>query len=616
MIGRSLAVWALAILGLGGCARTLPTHAATHGDFLLVAEDHRDADVRRKAKTGERTLVVVVERTRVLAIDPIHARVEWTLPVVVTGHPVASASTVYLPVRGQQLVAVDRKTGIERFHTQLPGEALTGLAVSEPWIVATVIDPSAKTHARILGISTADGDVRWNRRAGARLGIPDAVGGIAVLPIGDQVTALRLDTGREVARLDVAAAHDREVALERVTHRRGMWFVGSDARWVRLGVPGSRGDAQHLSRTYAQAFPTVDGVDAGHGDGERLRLWLRMSNIDATPRDAILLSRRAVVAVRLDNEGLPVRARWVHVEKAGEIVAMDVSGDRVVLVREDGGIVQLSDDDGRVIDRIAGGEPVRGALIIAAPPQEHVNLRRDDDPQVLADLQALLVAPDPRLLPAQRLAADLLWRHDDPGVRRSVRELARGRLRSDDAPASLVLRDHAIELVGTRWGSGSSADVQAVIAALRKRPEFGESGIDIPSSIRAALGSGSPSVVPELNALLLHPGTTAEDLATIIDALASLGDPGAVEGLATFVQRYHADESIAKESPALRSAATLLLAYADGGDEQSARARAVLWAVADDPLCEPNLAAFIATGLRALPARRDGDDATTIVAAE
>jgi hypothetical protein len=121
--------------------------------------------------------------------------------------------------------------------------------------------------------------------------------------------------------------------------------------------------------------------------------------------------------------------------------------------------------------------------------------------------------------------------------------------------------------------------------------------------------------VLELNELLLHPGTTAEDLGAIIDALASLGDPEAVEGLATFVQRYHADESIAKESPALHSAAKLLLALADGDAEESARARTVLWAVADDPLCEPNLAAFIATGLRALPARRDGE-ATTMVATE
>ena len=613
MIARLLVTFALAVLGLSGCARTLPAHAEVHGNFLAAVDEGDPARVRRHAPEAGGALVVLVERTRVVAIDPIHARVRWTLPVVVTGHPVASASTVYLPVRGQQLVAVDRKTGIERFHTQLPGEALTGLAVSEPWIVATMLDPAKHGPAQILGVSTDDGDVRWQRRAQARLGIPDVVGSVAVLPIGDQVTALRLDTGREVARLDVAAARDRDVALERVTHRGGMWFVGSDTRWVRLGVPGSRGDAEQLSRAYAQAFRTVDGVDAGHGDDERLRLWLRMSNIDTTPRDAILLSRRAVVALRLDNEGLPIRARWVHVEEKGELVAMEVVDDRVVLVREDGAIVQLSDDDGRVVDRVAGDEPVRGALIIGAPPRPHGNLRRADDPDVLADLHALLLEPDPRLLPAQRLAADLLWRQDEPRVRASVRDLAHGRLRSDDAPETLVLRDHAIELTGTRWGSGSSADVEAVVAALRRRPGFGEDGSDgFADSIRAALRTGRPSVVHELTALLLHPGTSAEDLVEIVDALAVLQDPSAVDGVATFLRRYHADESIVKESPVLFAATRLLLTQAEGDARESSEARAVLRAVADDPLCEPHLRAFIATGLRALPAVRDRGDANVL----
>jgi hypothetical protein len=515
-------------------------------------------------------------------------------------------------VRGHQLVAIDRETGNKRFHVQLPGEALTGLAVSEPWIVATVLDPSKKGRARIVGLAAEDGDIRWHRRSPTRLGIPDVVADVAVLPVGDQIAALRLDSGREVARLDIAAARDREVALERVTHRRGMWFVGSDAKWVRLGVPGSRGEAHQLSRTYAQAFRTVDGIDAGHSDDERLRLWLRMSNIDTTPRDAILLSRRAVIALRLDTEGLPVRARWVHVEDKGEIVAMEVVDDRVVLVREDGAIVQLADDDGHVVDRIAGDEPVRGALVLGTPARAHGNTKRTDDPDVLADLAALLVEPDPRLLPAQRLAADLLWRHDDPRVRKTVRELARGELRMGDAPEVLVLRDHAIELTRTRWGSGSSAEVEAVVDALHARPAFGTADAGFGEPIRAALRTGRPSVVHELTALLLHPGTSAEDLVQIVDALTQLADPGAVEGLATFLQRYHADESIVKESPVLFATTTLLLAHAQSDSRESSVARAALRAVADDPLCEPHLRAFVATGLRALPAVRDDGDVRVV----
>ncbi len=613
MIARMI-VLACTVLGLVGCARTLPAHADAHGNFLAATSEPEVSSSRRRAPV-EPPLVVLVERTRVVGIDPIRAMVRWSVPAIVTGHPVASATSIYLPVRGHQLVAIDRATGAERFHVQLPGEALTGLAVSEPHIVATVLDPSKKGRARILGLATEDGDVRWQRRSPTRLGIPDVVGEVAVLPVGDQVAALRLDTGREVARLDIAAARDREVALERVTHRHGMWFVGSDAKWVRLGVPGSRGEAHQLSRTYAQAFQTVDGIDAGHSDDERLRLWLRMSNTDTTPRDAILLSRRAVIALRLDTEGLPVRARWVHVEDKGELVAMEVVDDRVVLVREDGAIVQLADDDGHVIDRIAGDEPVRGALVLGTPAPTHGNTKRRDDPEVLADLAALLTEPDPRLLPAQRLAADLLWRHDDPRVRKTVRDLARGGIRPGDAPEVLVLRDHAIELTRTRWGSGSSKEVEAVVDALHARPAFG-SHVDIRESVQAALRTGRPSVVPELTALMLDPGTSAEDLVAIVEALAQLGDPGAVDGLATFLRRYHADESIVKESPVLFATATLLLEHASGDSPESSAARTALWAVADDPLCEPHLRALVSTGLRALPAARDDGDVRVVADSE
>lgn len=613
MITRMIAL-AFAVLGVVGCARTLPAHADAHGNFLAVTSEPEVRAPRRGAPV-EQPLVVLVERTRVVGIDPIGAMVKWSVPAIVTGHPVASATSIYLPVRGHQLVAIDRKTGAERFHVQLPGEALTGLAVSEPYIVATVLDPSKKGRARILGLSTEDGDVRWQRRSPTRLGIPDVVGDIAVLPVGDQVAALRVDSGREVARLDIAAARDREVALERVTHRRDMWFVGSDAKWVRLGVPGSKGEAQQLSRTYAQAFRTVDGIDAGHSDDERLRLWLRMSNTDTTPRDALLLSRSAVIALRLDTEGLPVRARWVHVERKGEIVAMEVVDDRVVLVREDGAIVQLADDDGRVLDRIAGDEPVRGALVLGTPSRDHGNTKRRDDPEVLADLVALLSEPDPRLLPAQRLAADLLWRHDDPRVRKTVRDLALGRVRPGDEPEVLVLRDHAIELTRTRWGSGSSKEVEAVVSALHARPAF-RTDVDVRESVQAALRTGRPSVVPELTALMLDPGTSAEDLVAIVEALGQLGDPGAVDGLATFLQRYHADESIVKESPVLFEAAKLLLEHAGGESAASSVARTALWAVADDPLCEPHLRAFVATGLRALPSARDDAGVRDVLSAE
>ncbi len=590
----------LAALALVGCARMLPGHAGEHGNLLAQTAAHDERESRRDAREAGLPLVVFFERARVVAIDPVHARTRWSVPLEVVGHPVASASTVYLPVRGGRLVAVERATGTIRFDADLPGEALTGLAVSEPWITATVLGGPHGARAEILGLSTLDGHVRWRRRSDAPLGVPDVVGRIAVVPVGQQVAALRLGSGRELARLDVAGFGAQR--LERVSHRAGAWFVGGGSRWVSLGTSGSDGRAHELSRTYAPAFATDGGLDDGHGDDERLRMWLRLSSVDATPRDAILLSRRAVVATRLDAEGRPIRARWVHVEPEGELVAMEVTGDRVVLVREDGAVVQLADDDGHVIDRIAGGDPVRGALVIGAPPRVAGDATRADDPEVVTRLLELVADPDPRLLPAQRLAADLLWRHDDAKVRAGVNALADGRMRGDDTPAGAVLREHARALVGEAWGTGTSVDVDALLLALRSRPAFGDAvQTERSDAIRGSVRSGSPAVVAELAALLLHPGTRPEDLVEIVRALAVLRDPGAVAPVATFVRRYHADQLVAYESSALVSAAALLLGHARGPGPARATAREALRDAVGDPLCEPSLRAFIARGLAELP---------------
>ena len=302
---------------------------------------------------------------------------------------------------------------------------------------------------------------------------------------------------------------------------------------------------------------------------------------------------------------------------------MEVLGDDVVLVREDGAIVVLRAATGQVVDRIAGGDPVRGALVLGGGASTAA--RRPQTPDPIADLHALLLDPDPRLLPAQELAAELLWRDDNADVRAAVLALSSGAVRAEQTDAAEALRDHAAELTAGRWGQGSAGDVQAVLVALRRRPGAGVDGDDLAGAIREAARSGTPEVVEELTALLLHPGTRPVELVEIVETLSRLRDPAAVEALATFVRRYHADQIVAYESTALRAAAELLLVYA-GSEAPNApvaapvaaqaaaqRARTVLEAVAGDPLCEPALRAFIARGLHRLAEQSPDDRATSLL---
>lgn len=586
MIARIALALALAI-GLAttsGCAtRVLHGHAPEHGNLAAVAVDH-DADAAaREAASASLPLVVMIERAQVVAVDPIHGRQRWSLPLIVTGHPVASAHTVYLPVRGRGIVAVDRAHGTVRFVVQLPGEALTGVAVAEPMLVATVLDPQGRHPAQIVGVSTIDGDIRWRRPATEKMGIPEVVGEIAVVGLGNQAVALELESGREVARLDVAGAHGRRAEFERIVHRRGMWFVGSGTRWVDLSAAAPE-DAEHaLARSYAPAFRTVDGIDDGHGDDERLRLWLRWSSVDASPRDAILMARSAVISARLDSRGQPLRPRWSHVEPDAELVAMEVIGNRVLLVREDGGMVEIDDDDGRVLRRISGGAPVRGALVLGGSDRATASPKRRDDPRVLDDLQLLLASADERLLPAQRFAADLLWRSDDPEVRAGVWRLA-----AADAHRG-PLGDHARALVRTPWGSRSDAEASDLLTTLRARPRFGLAGpVDVDFAIASAARSGSPDVVLALGELLLAPTTSGDQLVKIIEVIAKLGDARGYEPVAAFLMRYHADAEIVGESDAVHAAARLLLAQADH-PQFGPRSQQVLETIATDPLSAGSL---------------------------
>lgn len=609
MIGRALAVVALA--WLGACGHALPTAAPAHGS--LAAHTRASAPAERRAE-DPLPIVVLVERARVRAIDPATARSQWVLPLEVTGHPVANRGSVYFPVRGHRLVAVDRATGAIRFSVELPGEALTGLDASEQWIVASVLGGRKGARAELVALATHDGHVRWRHRAGVTLGIPAVYGGLAVVPIGGQVAAFRAATGREVARQDVPGRD----GLERVVHRRGAWLVGGGARWFELGHGGR---THALVGAQAPVFPTVSGIDPGHDDGERLRLWLGLSE-HAIVRDAVLLSRRAVVAMRLDADGRPIRARWVHREARGEFVAMDVAGDRVTLVREDGGIVVLDAASGRPIDRIAGGDPVRGALVLGDHRVAVTRPKASADP--IEDLHALLLDPDPRLLPAQRVAAELLWRDDNADVRAAVLALSAGTVRAESTDAAAALRDHAADLTRGRWGQGTGGDVEAVLVALRQRhrgtDDPADLDADLGAAIREAARSGSPAVVAELGELLLHPGTRPIELVEIVRTLAQLRDPAAVDALATFLRRYHADQAVAYESTALGAAAELLLVYAadattanaaDGASTDAPaagdRALAALRAVAGDPLCDPALRAFIAHGLRRLAGEAPDD---------
>lgn len=581
------------VLALGlssGCAgRKLAVHGEPGGNLLaLAAKQAERADKHHKAQP----LVVLIEQDGLRAVDPVTATDRWRSSLRAQGHPAANDTTVFVPLSGHRLAAIDRVSGVVTWKVELPGEALSGLAANGTTVVATVLD-HRRGRSRAVGLSALDGQLRWMRRTEARLGSPAVVGSVALVPIGTQVVALGTRSGWERARLDLGGpapeGEDIIPAVERVTRSGEALYAGTDRRWVDLRTATSgQLDALDEVQGYGHVFEANEGLDAGHGDGERMRLWVDLSHTTVGHRDAVFVCRRAVVAMRVDGHGTPHTAQWTYLSDGPEFVGADVRDDRVVLVREDGLVVEVSRVDGSELDRIAGAGPTRGALMLdLAPRSAKARPGKPDRELRLAMMRDLILEPDPRLLPAQQLAVEILWRDDDAEVRHAVERIARGDVRSEATVASATLRAHAAERLAEPWGAATAEQVEALREELRARPSF-LAGVSPAAAVlaRKAVAAGDETMVTDLIALLNHPSTDAADLDPLVRALGELGTDEALSGVVEFLRHYHADEGVLYESAALTSAVDVLVAHAEH--------QPFLQQVVHDPFTAPALRDYIA----------------------
>lgn len=321
------------------------------------------------------------------------------------------------------------------WRAPLPGEAITGIAAAEDWVALTVVDGGSE-RSRVMVLSAIDGTIRWSRATDERFGRPAIAGRSVAVSMGDQVVALAVRNGRELAWVDLPAdaSASGETAFESARVQGSAVLAAAGPRWVdvRSGVHASIAKGHEIRVEGVGLVPVIEGLDPGFDDSERLRVWVDAARSDAPPRDAILLCRRAVVAMRLSPEGAPSQARWSHVARHGrEFVAMSVTRQRVTLVAEDGAIRTL-DRTGEVLDTIRGTSHVRGALLLDLDDSVgEPRIGRLEPKVVRRMLVDLLEDADPRLLPAQRVAATLLWRSEQVVARQQVVDLAEGRLRTD-----------------------------------------------------------------------------------------------------------------------------------------------------------------------------------------
>lgn len=591
-----------------GCAgRMVSADRNPHGN--LHAELARDGAASGPTASPPAPAVVMIERSGARAIDPIAGKQLWHYPRPVVGHPVGNDDSVILPLRGNRLVALSRDTGAVRWITQLPGEALTGLALTnagpDTVVLAAVVDHDDGMRSRLVALSGLDASPLWERPSDVQFGAPAASGHVFVVGVQDSVVALRAMSGREVARVAVPRGDQRPLQHVR-TERDGTLIAGGGNHFVNLraSTGGAAPTPQHIQMGYGVLFDDDDGLDAGFDDGERLQLALQFAGTGAAPRQAVLLSRRAVMSLRLSPDGRPLKARWVHHDQyqRQEFVAMHVGEHRVTLVREDGAIVELDAQTGAPLHTWTGMDDAQGALLLGlhdlpVPERTHAPTAR----QTRTMLTRLIREEDARLLPAQIVAVEMLWRSDDLGARRIVHAVAEELIGPWHTESGQQLVARAAKLRKGPWGGASPKELSQRLDTLSRRPSFlADRSVSVADAAGQVVKSGSPAMVVHLVEHLMHPATPASDLPGLVQALGQLGGPAATAGLLQFVRSYHADPEIVAESTAVVVAVDYLARWVAQGDARGDEARATLDEAYADPFTEPALRVHIERALKAI----------------
>ena len=583
-------LWAAAVLFIVGCAgREVPDKRTDPARFAAVLA----RGLADPLPAVEPTRLVLFGEAAAVGVDPTSGEETWRRPIRVFGQPASYGRLVVAPVRGRRLVALDAETGRTEWEVRTPGEALTGIAISDRFVIVTALGDKKGTRSLIAGLAAVDGRRRWIRASATLVGVPAAAGRFGYVPVGDRVLAMRLRTGRVVTSLTPSA----NVRFERVERHGGTLLAAGPDAFLDL-YDGGR-TIYRVQSGGPPAFGRVEGMDPGLGHDDGVMFRLLPAKGAGAPRNALFLGRRALYFLRLDASGRPVQARWVHVRfDQREYVAMHATSQRILLVRDDGAVTHLDRRTGRLKLEVDGVTEPLGATFVGRDPYADDRDDPIDRETVVSTLLGVIEDPDPRLLPAQRLAIDLLWRDEAPDVRTHVADLSRGILRPDGGEDSEALRVHATNTMKGTWGRADEASVEALV----KKLQPGAQGA-IEDATREAVRSGDPTVIPKLVALLENPAVQPSDLVAIARALRDLDDTRALDGVCDFVVRYHADPDIVDESKAIYYALELIIAQAlptlpARVDEQARqRARQTLQTLLTDEFTVPQVRAFIQENL-------------------
>lgn len=551
---RTSALWlvlASLSLGCGGASASLGLgyNAPKAGWTEVVA---RVAGASREPASSIVLLRVTDDTPPQLVAHDLSGAERWRSETV-AGAVVVTAGGSVVAVEGDAVVVRDRDTGARSFSRDLSGMSLLGAAREGDALALVSAAPSVSATNAVSTLAVLDaqtGKVRWKKTVVAALGAPVLRGGVLIVPWNHQgLSALNAATGEELSR----RSYEGE-SIDWITAESGALVFGSHSV-VDFACSASPDTCAPLASPFVNAPSRPEPHASGYRAAARrgIRPLFHASHAESgtlrySNDRAYLVFYRYVLA--FDATGA---LRWIRV-LPDDVVDAKATSEGVTVLDRVGAVTRFDAREGTTDETALASESLQGALLRVA------------------------IDTDNRLVVARAYAVDQLALDPDPKVTQYL--LDAYEYRSMPAGLKSVL---AAALVRRRVGS------EHLITSLSRHYDFLTGVFPPPMAavVPALVAMEARDAVAGLMSHLRDPATSADDVALIADALASLGDQAVATDLAGWLQRYRASSTFASEPQVV--AAIARTAAALGTPD----VRAALVATAEIANTEPIVAAAI-----------------------
>ncbi|MBX7194482.1 MAG: hypothetical protein K1X94_20670 [Sandaracinaceae bacterium] len=519
---------ALSLSACGGASAFGDTFPDNHGEHVaLVLSRLETARAGASAARRESAIAITVTAapSRLQAYDLRAGAQLWESAVTLRSVPQLAGRSV-VTHEESEIVVRDLATG--RVTARIADRSLNlAGAAGEGHDGVIVLSTGGGVGAFSVIQGLHDGSPTFSAQMGQAFGAPAVSAGMAFIPWGHQnLSVVDLGSGGEIARI-----RPSEGVVASATAIDGNVFFGQSGVAL-LGTETSPSFATLQAQMPANPQLLRDAYQPPQGPNSaqnRVRLAYRpvaeAGHAAFADGSVYLVFYRLVFALAADGR----TARWVA-QIPRDVIGANVVDGGVLVIDESGAAHLLATADGRE----TWSAQLGAGLVFAAAAADGLTggAPRGDAMPLRDQLLSAAQNTDGRLVPLRELAVRLLAAMPEEGVTENVIAIC------DDRSITASVRNAACEALATR-----TQGADHVLAALDRHAAFlrGVRSPPVGALARAAVGMGERRAVPRLAGHLRDPETAAADIAPLAAALATFGDPSALEPLADFIRLYHAE---------------------------------------------------------------------------